>query len=72
MTFTITPGWWLVPLLLTAIFCFLAYRAQDRDGPNYYGGRSVLNLLLWTMAIIPSLIVWVIYLAVSLWFEARR
>lgn len=72
MTLTITPGWWLVPLLLTAIFCVLAILRQDRDGSNYYGGRSVLNAFIWMLAIIPSLLVWVIYLALSLWFEARR
>lgn len=65
MTFTITIGWWIIPLLLTLLFFWRigVMMRSDVDTPTGYGkaGQAACHALLLSAAIILSLVVWLIY-----------
>lgn len=66
MTVTINSFWWALPLVITLI-CFLsAWRAQDRRPASDYGyiGKEIGNAALYGVAIIISLLAWLVYFIV--------
>lgn len=68
MTFTISFGWWLLPLvasLIAPVWWAAAYRRRPRAQSSI--GEAVdfaLYGLLLLVSLIPGLLAWVIYLAV--------
>lgn len=64
MSFTVTLGWWVLPAAVTLI-AFGWYGAwEDRQPPpSDYGaiGDGLARMLLLALALIASLIAWLIY-----------
>ena len=65
MTFSITLGWWLVPVIVT-VGAFVAYAwwESEQTPSGDYGriGAVIGSLLVFSGAIIASLVAWLIYL----------
>jgi hypothetical protein len=63
MTFTVSFGWWLAPALVTALAFAWSYTKQDRSPAYDYGriGQGIGNAVLHGMALIVSLIAWLIW-----------
>lgn len=60
MTFTITPGWWILPLAITiALFVWAAMTSDDDPGP--YGAGAFLNGVLYLLAAFGSVVAWLIW-----------
>lgn len=60
MSFTITIGWWIIPVILTLGMLGMTLRPWESEGPY---DISFLFRILW---LIPILFVWVVYLAIAL------
>jgi hypothetical protein len=60
MDLTITIGWWLVPLVATAVACACAYW-QSRPNGRPTLGDGIVSLIMWGGAVILSLLAWLIW-----------
>lgn len=64
MEFTIEAGWWLLPAAITLAIWAFAFVKSREIGPSSgrdYGMTGVAHAFVWLMAIVPILIVWLIY-----------
>lgn len=65
--FTITVGWWIIPLLITVISVVLALRSEESSSSNVmsaaFSGIGTLIALLF--ALVLSLVSWVVYLLLT-------
>lgn len=63
MTFTITLGWWLLPLSVTVFFYIAAYTVQPKPNPGQFGdiGGAFMFLMAYGVATIVSLTVWLLW-----------
>lgn len=62
MTFTIEPGWWLLPLAITVAILIWARRlvsSTSGTSTGYLNGVAEAFVIL--MAAVPILTVWLIY-----------
>jgi hypothetical protein len=59
MTASITIGLWVVPLFVTIFALFAAYRSFGDEGT--YGAGQIVNLIYLGLAVIVSLIAWLIW-----------
>jgi hypothetical protein len=62
MTFTITAGWWLVPLAATIVswfICWMTTRDKDNDLLGVNGLFTLITYLVF--CVVPSLIAWLIW-----------
>ena len=65
MTFSITLGWWLVPVIVTvgALVAYAWWESEQTPAGDYGRiGAAVASLLVFCGAIIASLVAWLIYL----------
>lgn len=63
MTFTLSAGWWLLPLAITiAAFAWSTVK-QDRSYAGDYGriGQGISNAILYGLALIVALAAWLIW-----------
>lgn len=60
MTIDITFGWWLLPLVAT-VGAFIWAHVTANAKPGMYGGGAMFNLVIWLMALVPVLAVWLIW-----------
>lgn len=69
MSLTITLGWWLIPAVITAISLGTAaiYVAKREPGGDYNFGVNIL--LVGAAALIVSLVAWVTYFGLRLFFS---
>ncbi len=62
--FTVTIGWWIIPLLITVISVILALRSEEGSSSNVmsaaFSGIGTLIALLF--ALVLSLVSWIVYL----------
>lgn len=56
-TFTITFGWWILPVVLTLICLGFMFRPLQKTG-GYFQGLDVIFRIVW---VIPILNVWLVY-----------
>lgn len=65
MTFTISFGWWLLPLAVTIIAFSICWWVEGYDRRRGYYSRSpmegIVSLVVWSPGIIVSLIAWLIW-----------
>jgi len=68
MNFTLSIGWWVIPLLVTLLSISAAWYStedlQDGDIGGWYipdFGTPLLNLMKWGVALIISLLAWLIW-----------
>ena len=62
MTFTIMPGWWLLPLAFSvALFVWAASIARRNGQPDRYGAGAILIGVLYLLAAFGSTIAWLIW-----------
>lgn len=59
MEVTITIGWWIIPLLLTAVAIVWAFVAGSDNGGGFMSGIGVFFTLV--PALIISLVAWIVY-----------
>ncbi|NTJ63525.1 hypothetical protein G6M50_38155 [Agrobacterium rhizogenes] len=60
MTFTVSFGWWLLPLAVTIICYGIAISKFSRGGGDY-SFPEVWNGILLLLATIPALIAWLLW-----------
>lgn len=61
MTFTINPGWWLLPLAITfALFAWAATTASSQE-PDRYGAGAFMNGVLYLLAAFGSVVAWLVW-----------
>ncbi len=64
LTFTISAGWWLLPLAVTiAAFGCAAVVARPSSSPGY--GDGIIAFMAYELALIVSLVAWVIWAVLS-------
>ena len=66
MTFTISPGWWVVPLIVTVIM--FGWAAYESSGYKPNGGMFDFNIapLVYSAVALPvSLFAWLIWALVT-------
>lgn len=63
MTFTISFGWWVAPVVVTAISFLVAYASSEREQAFGLGavGQAMANGFLFLIAIVVSLSAWLVW-----------
>jgi hypothetical protein len=65
MSFALTLGSWIVPLLVTIAAAAWAVWVTKDNEPGAYGAGAILDLFAWAGALILSLIAWLIWAIVT-------
>lgn len=61
MEITIGFGWWVLPALVTLISFGMAAYADRDNSPGTYGVGAFCTLIVYSGALIASLIAWLVY-----------
>lgn len=62
MTINVEAGWWLIPLAVTLVSYFLAYRATANIGSGGdYGMGDVATVFAYLAATVPALLSWLFW-----------
>lgn len=64
MSYTITFGWWAIPAVLTLVFFTVAI-SKFSGSRGDYSFPEVWNGLMLLLALVPSLVVWLIWALVA-------
>lgn len=62
---SIAIGWWAIPAFVTIAALYVAFREQPASSGNDYGAGAVIGAMFIMLALIVSLIAWLIWALVA-------